>query len=200
MKININIILICMIIITSILAYVMIESKPESVFKKDIENKVKKSVIKDYTIEVIDKENNNVLQTIKVLENEELTKPEIISKEGYTFKYFSSELGEEINFEDKKAITENIKIYAEYVLGDVVIEEIKTEETIKLKLNETYNLNYEIIPTYANNKDIIYSSTNRYTASVDENGVILGNRVGSCYITILDRITNINTRINVVVE
>ena len=189
----------------------MISSKKDNEFRLELKNNDiniygennsgnSDNLKKEYTIEIIDKATDKPLETKKIKENEVFLKPDIIEKEEFTFKYFYNDEGKEIIFDDNFKITSDMKIYAEYVSGEVLLEEIKVEEEITIKLNEDYQLEYTVIPSYTNKKDIAYSSTNRYTASIDEEGLITGNREGICYITILDRETNISTRVKITVK
>ena len=203
MKLNINNILICMILITIITGALMLILKKDDEFRTDFNNESMDNdipVIKEYSIEIIDKDTNIVLETKKIKENDNLIKPEIIEKDGYTFKYFSDINGNEINFNNEVKVTSDMKIYMEYILGKVMLEEIKVKEELNIKLNETCQIEYEVVPNYANNKNIVYSTTNRYTVAVDETGGITGKRTGICYITMLDKVTNISKRIKVIVK
>ena len=80
--------------------------------------------------------------------------------------------------------------------GDILlIEDIKLSVTeISLKVGESHNVSYEIVPTGALTDNIRWSSSNTSVAVVDK-GVITGKKVGNCVIYV--REGNINKEIKV---
>ncbi len=83
--------------------------------------------------------------------------------------------------------------------GDILsIEDIKLSVTeISLKVGESHNVSYEIVPTGALTDNIRWSSSNTSVAVVDK-GVITGKKVGNCVIYV--REGNINKEIKVKVS
>ena len=202
---NINKVLIIAIIVITIVSYLVITTKKYDDFRTDLKRDVdiysfKSNIVKEYNIKIIDKDTNEVLNTYKVKENGILAKPELVEKEGYIVKSFTDANDKEIDFEIDNIVSSDLEIYIEYFKGDVFIESIETEEVVNINLDDTYEIKYTTIPSYVSSKDITYSTTNRYTASVDEYGVVSANRKGICYITILDKKTYISTRVKIIVE
>ena len=68
----------------------------------------------------------------------------------------------------------------------------------ELLINETQNINASINPSNASNKYLFYSSSDSSVASVDENGNITGNKIGSAIITIVAENKSTSYKVNVV--
>ena len=60
------------------------------------------------------------------------------------------------------------------------------EDNIKLSINKnnSYNLNYEIFPSYASNKNVIWSSQDENVATVSSNGVVDAKTLGETTILV----------------
>ena len=67
----------------------------------------------------------------------------------------------------------------------VKIKEIKlSKETLEIDVGKTETLLTTITPENATNKNLIWKSSNEDIASVDENGVVTGNNVGECVVSV----------------
>ena len=69
-------------------------------------------------------------------------------------------------------------------VSNLLVTDIVVETELKLRENRSYSLNPVVLPANAENKDIIYYSTDEEIATVSENGKIRTHSEGTCEIWI----------------
>ena len=78
-----------------------------------------------------------------------------------------------------KTASVTIKVERVNVEGVVI-----TEEDEELEVDETYKLTYSIVPSYATNPKVVWSSSNASVATVDENGLVKAISPGNATIKV----------------
>ena len=88
----------------------------------------------------------------------------------------------------------SIKAYHKKNVSDAVYVSVKTDDTkvdsisftkkkTSIGIGESYTFKAEVAPSYAKNKSVTYSSSNKSVATVSSKGVVKGISAGSAYIT-----------------
>ncbi len=117
-------------------------------------------------------------QNAKVTALEQAVYPQTATIEGaYTFSYEVD--GEQI----EKTLTSQCQI----TVTPIPVEEIRLlnkENSVTLKINETYVLNVQVLPMNATTKEIVYTTSDKDVATVDATGVITAKGIGEAIITV----------------
>ena len=72
-----------------------------------------------------------------------------------------------------------------YFTGDIFVESIVVNpDEIEMNVGATYTIVYTVLPIYATNKAVIFTSSDETVATVDANGVVTGMAAGTTTITI----------------
>lgn len=69
-------------------------------------------------------------------------------------------------------------------IEDVIADSIVTEDSVSLKIDQTYQLNAVVLPETALDKTVTWKSSNEEIVSVDENGLLTAKDYGEVVITI----------------
>lgn len=137
---------------------------------------------KEHTI-IFDSNGGTEVASITVKENESVTRPEDPTREGYIFSgwYYNEEL-----YDFEIPLNENIVLKAKWLEeGNVEIQgiELNTKE-ISIAPGETAVLVATFIPENSKVEKLVWSSSDKSIATVDENGNIKGIKEGEVTITV----------------
>lgn len=94
------------------------------------------------------------------------------------------------NIDELKVVSNNISVQS--VSIDTDSEEIK--------VGETYQINYSIMPESASNKNVTWSSSNNNVATVDGNGLVTAIAEGTAAISIETEDGNYEDEMNIIVS
>ncbi len=120
-------------------------------------------------------------ETGKVTALEQTNYPQIATIEGsYTYTYEAD--GETV----KKTFVTQCQITVTMIPVENLVL-LNKEDQITLKINETYELDVQILPENATNKGVTYSTSNKNVAKVSSKGVITAKGIGEAVITITSK-------------
>lgn len=88
-----------------------------------------------------------------------------------------------------------VNVIANYI---AVKEITLPDSSIELLVNSTENINAKVNPSNASNSTLLYSSNDPSVVTVDQNGNITGNKIGTAYITIVAETKSASLKVNVV--
>ena len=75
------------------------------------------------------------------------------------------------------------KIIIELIKDEINVSKIEISGNSKLKLGEKTTLNVQITPSNATNQNVIWKSSDDSVATINENGVVEGKKIGNVTIT-----------------
>ena len=68
---------------------------------------------------------------------------------------------------------------------EISVNNIKTDNQIRVKKGEGFGINIQVEPTNATNKDVTWKSSDNKIAKVDATGMVIAENVGNCTITVV---------------
>lgn len=130
---------------------------------------------KKYMI-TFDTNGGSTVESVKVKEKDQITKPSDPTREGYDFAgwYYNGKL-----FDFNKEITKDMKLKAKWVKS---IEEM-TIEDLSLKVGESKTITVKIKPS-DRTVTLVWSSSDSSIVSVDKNGKVTAKKAGKVTITV----------------
>ncbi len=120
-------------------------------------------------------------ETGKVTALEQKNYPQIATIEGsYTYTYEAD--GETV----KKTFVTQCQITVTMIPVENLVL-LNKEDQITLKINETYELDVQILPENATNKGVDYTTSDKNVVKVDSKGVITAKSIGEAVITVASK-------------
>lgn len=143
---------------------------------------------KKYTIKFDTNGGNNITEQV-IDKNSKVSEPKVPVKEGYKFIGWYVN-GKKYDFSTK--INEDFIIEARWEKVDVKVTSVTLDQTeVTIKIGATIQLNVNVTPENATEKNVTWTSSNKSIATVDENGVVTGNKKGVSIITVTTKDGNL---------
>ncbi len=135
-----------------------------------------KGCVKEYTV-TFDSNGGSSVESIRVKENEKLTKPKDPTKTGYHFKgwYYNEEL---FDFDTK--ITKDLTLIAYWDANGIELESYQ----LSLLVGATKKLEILSLPEGITAKDLIFKTSDESILTIDQNGNIKALKEGKITVTI----------------
>ncbi len=120
------------------------------------------------------------MQIINADKFDKITIPETPVKPGYKFIEWRQD---EVPYNFDSIIVKDITLTAIYEPVYTKVESLEFIEEITVAYGSTYELKPILLPEYATNKEVTYTTSNWNVATV-ENNILTAHRYGTCYITV----------------
>jgi len=150
---------------------------------------------KTYTI-TFDSNGGSLVAAVSVRKNDTVPKPEDPTREGYVFAgwYYKDEL-----YDFNTPVTCDMELEAKWAIKGGVSGVKLNHEELTLALGETMQLIATIEPEDAENKEVLWSSSDPDVVSVDQNGNITALKEGSATIIVKTKEGGFTAKVNVTV-
>lgn len=138
-----------------------------------------------------------VVNSVKVKENDKISKPSNPVREGFLFAgwYLNDEL-----FDFNTEITESIVLEAKWSGDEINVAKIILENSeLNLKVNATSVIKYTIEPDNATDKTIKFTSSDSSVVTVDSQGNIKALKVGEAVITLTSNDGQVEAKLKIIV-
>ena len=141
----------------------------------------------NYIITFHSNDENNQIKTQSLLEGEytELTQNTFL-RNGYTFKNWNTKAdgtGNSYNDQDMIAVHSDVDLYAQWDIIPQPTSITLDKTNAKVKFLESIQLNATVLPEQAEDKTVVWESSNPEIASVDNTGRVNGLGLGTVTIT-----------------